>query len=738
MTTIPIDNYLFQVLEEDREGEEISYESSKRPSTGLDSIKSASSSFSNQTWRINSTAGEFFDEQFSDSPSLTQGPLLLSNHPSTIKSQNLNGLDSPGFASSTITHSTSAKSNTSGGTQTSQQSGNTSFTSADLDTMTFPSPPNTTVADSPLIPIMAGFPITKGDLKSHEQNTDRQQRLAELRARQHALYLEQQELEMEKTPKQQYEPQFSSKPPSHKYSPPSDTDMQDGMNLTAKSISSRKRLAPLPPQQALPPTPAAVAPLRLRKTSTSGTVKSPYQQEDAHQRSTEDIASDFEMASLRAQVAQLQLALKKQMNPVPQQIAGNKRGEPMDLYELSGMPLTPADSHCGSSERALSRAPSRARLAGQHSAGQHLMSPDFNTSMLDDFGRRIPETSLSPSQRDHFMGQQQRSMNGGSSMRSFNSGTQRYANSNLHRQASFQQSRDTFGNTFAMSTGSGNSGTQSSRYGTNEPSIFSHRSMIPDETASSFSRPSTSDDRRVDELSAKIDRLEELLRATALQPQSKPMHDEYSAALHQVRAMAQDGPREVELMRDSRYIQSHQLEAIKQERFPSQEEIERNRSVESEVLVYPRMQQQGQSGGYARTPSLASSSTSHGEASSRTRSPASSAFQFNATPYTRGEQAGQKEAGALSMRSVTSMDGQGEERTGTKADTHVEHIRRKGVARFILGSATTKLLDSHGGSVPSSQVSLSLNRTERIEKPKVKVKSAGRGRIVVKQPTKAA
>ncbi|PWN36543.1 uncharacterized protein FA14DRAFT_3820 [Meira miltonrushii] len=737
MTTLPINKHLFQVLEEEREGEEISYESAKRPSTGLDSIKSASSAFSNQTWRINSTAGEFFDEQFSDSPSLTQGPLLLSNHPSTIKTQNLKELDSPGFGS-TITQSTSAKSNTSGGTQTTQQTGDTSVTSADFATMSFPSPPNMTNADSPLMPIMAGFPITKGEFQSPDQNSDRQQRLAELRARQHALYLEQQALEMEKTPKQQYEPQFSSKSPSHKYSPPLDTDMQDGMNSTVKSRSSRRRLAPLPPQQALPPIPAPVAPLRVGKSSASETLKSPYQQEDAQQRNTEDIASDFEMASLRAQVAQLQLALKKQMNPAPQQIAGNKRGEPMDLYELSSMPLTPADSHCGSSERALSRAPSRARLAGQQSVGQHLMSPDFNNSTLDDFGRRLPESSLSPTQRDHYMSQQQRSINGASSMRSFNSGTQRYASSTLHRQASFQQSRDTFGNSFAMSTGSANSGTHSSRYGTNEPSLFSHRSMIPDETASSYSRPSTSDDRRVDELSAKIDRLEELLRSTALQPQSKPMYDEYSAALTQMQAMAQDGSHELELLRDSRYTEPRQHEVNKQERFPSQDENERNRSVESEVLVYPRMQQQGQNGGYARTPSLASSSTSQGGASTRTRSPASSAFQFNATPFTRGEQAGQKEVGAPSMRSVASMDSQNEEKTGTKADTHVEHIRRKGVARFILGSATTKLLDSHGGAVPSSQVSLSRNRTERIEKPKVKVKSAGRGRIVVKQPTKAA
>ena len=63
MTTISTNQHLFQVLEEDREGEDFhSYESSKRPSTGLESIKSTSSAFSNQTWRINSTAGEFFDE----------------------------------------------------------------------------------------------------------------------------------------------------------------------------------------------------------------------------------------------------------------------------------------------------------------------------------------------------------------------------------------------------------------------------------------------------------------------------------------------------------------------------------------------------------------------------------------------------------------------------------------------------------------------------------------------------
>lgn len=732
MTTISTNNHLFQVLEEDREGEDFhSYESSKRPSTGLESIKSASSAFSNQTWRINSTAGEFFDEQFTDTPNLTQGPLLLSNHPSTIQTQNLKDLNS-----STITQSISANSNVSGGTQTTHKTENSSITSTDFTTMSFPSPPGTTNADSPLMPMVTDFAAKNVKSNSPEQLLERQQRLADLRARQHALYLEQQALEMEKTPKQHYEPQFRN-------SPPLDTDMQDGMNLTVRNLphsparSSRKRLAPLPPQQALPPVPIPVAPLRLGKSNPTEAHKSPYQHENSHHRSTEDIASDFEMASLRAQVAQLQLALKKQMNPLPQQVAGNKRGEPMDLYEISGLPLTPAESHSGSSERALSRAPSRLRSAAQHSSGQHLMSSEYNSSMLDDYGRRIPESSLSPTQRDHFIGQQQRNLNSGTSIRSFNSATQRYPSSSSHRHESFQQSRDTFGNSFAMSTGSGNSGTHSSRYGTHEPSIFSHRTMIPDETASSFSRPSTSDDRRVDELSAKIDRLEELLRLTALQPQSKPMHDEYSTALGQAQAMMQDGSHDSELMRDGRYMQSHQHENNKQERFVSQDEMERNRLVESEVLnVYPRIQKQA---AYDRTPSLASSCTSQGDTSTRTRSPASSAFQFNATPYSRGEQTIQKEIRAPSTHSGTSMDSQGnDEKMGTKTNTHIEHIRRKGVARFILGSATTKLLDSHGESVPSSQVSLSFNRTERIEKPKVKVKSAGRGRIVVKQPAKTA
>jgi len=234
----------------------------------------------------------------------------------------------------------------------------------------------------------------------------------------------------------------------------------------------------------------------------------------------------------------------------------------------------------------------------------------------------------------------------------------------------------------------------------------------------------------VDELSAKIDRLEELLRLTALQPHSKPEYDEYSTAIGQTQPMMQDGSHDVELMRDGRYIRAQQhLER-------SNDETERNRSVESEVLVYPRTQQSDQRGAYVRTPSLASSSTSHGGASTRTRSPASSAFQFNATPYSRGEQTNHKEGvNAPSIRSGTSMD---EEKLASKSDTQIEHIRRKGVARFILGSATTRIVDSHGGAVPSSQVSLSFNRTERIEKPKVKVRSAGRGRIVVKQPTKTA
>ena len=120
-----------------------------------------------------------------------------------------------------------------------------------------------------------------------------------------------------------------------------------------------------------------------------------------------------------------------------------------------------------------------------------------------------------------------------------------------------------------------------------------------------------------------------------------------------------------------------------------------------------------------RTPSLSTISTRETGTYGRSRSPAASAFNYNATPYSR--------------------DSTGSLPSGTRdtASSVTVNRRKKGVARFIMGVGVSRgnvERDAEGNPLPTMQVSWSRKRTEKVAKPvsnaKMKV-GPGRGRIVM-------
>jgi hypothetical protein len=322
----------------------------------------------------------------------------------------------------------------------------------------------------------------------------------------------------------------------------------------------------------------------------------------------DDMASELEVASLRAQVAQLQFALKKQMSG-------------QSTMDLTGLP-TPEQSYSGSVH------------AGFH--GQR--TPSFNAINGSQY---YPST---PHSQD----------GGAPSIRSTNSQA---------RAKATQEQIDYRAGTSARYD-------ESVGYQSSARSRYDNASLLSSLHNTSMTNRSDGD-MRVEEIAAKLAQLEDMFRTVGAM--SNPTN---SPTYAQAPSLATD-----RRPSNSAHASQHTLQA---------HNVMRSNS---------------------------SVSSTYDQSIGRV-SPVSSVFVYNPTsPY---------EAKQAATNSTSSVNSTVKLENGTKATP----IMRKGVSRFLLGS-TAKLADANGAEIPSVQVSLSRKRGDRVEKPKAKVKSVGRGRVAV-------
>lgn len=378
--------------------------------------------------------------------------------------------------------------------------------------------------------------------------------------------------------------------------------------------------------------------------------------------------AEIEMAALRRQVEQLQMALKQRSDT--EEGGGHEddgKHESIKRYRnrlhVSGIP-TPDDSTVGSRQKST-------RSAGSGSGRQNLR--------MDDFDRPYKRNQVPFYSHD---GIYPRSSPVPSS-------TSRRDRSRLHSDAG---------------------------------------SSLVDHSMLAFSpNHGTGESARFEEMAKKVEALELLFRAAALAPHQAPAVAAFSqnfSTLRPPQDINEFAGRPSNLTyRPSMQTDRHFLSTDEHEqeyRRPSHDYVDSSPHQQSDKPLDRRY--------LGRTPSLSSLSETTQEMSARTRSPATSVFQYNTTPYGKDMNVpGQRGARKNSTRS-SSTENSTVDASKSTASFGALGAHRKGVARFVLGSSRDTM-----------QVSWSRKRTERVEKPKTKIKGGpGRGRVVVVPKENAA
>jgi len=380
--------------------------------------------------------------------------------------------------------------------------------------------------------------------------------------------------------------------------------------------------------------------------------------EETMTRAKSPVEETFEVAALRRQVEQLQMALKKQMVTADRP---KGRGPTPSQYPQQ----VPPSSHISA----------RSSAGVRYPFGMPSPDPSRDSSMVSS--RKMASTKYG--YRDYYSGdsnyvdhyhanQTPPGYNQPIDQQSFYPDRRQYHPA-PHMQAQQQSDMDDYRRMI-----------HHRQRVTSDPPTLS--SLLADESASAFVRGDESS--RMEELAKKIDALERMFQTSST---ISPPHSDTGSQNQQVQAQSNS--------QSSQYIHRPSLQS-----------------------------------GTQRTPSLSTISTRDGTYG-RSRSPAASAFNYNATPYSR--------ANPSSDHGVDSS--QGHHPTGQHDNTSSSSVnrRKKGVARFIMGVSGSRgnvPRDENGNPLPTMQVSWSRKRTEKVVKPatpavKMKV-GPGRGRMVMK------
>lgn len=354
----------------------------------------------------------------------------------------------------------------------------------------------------------------------------------------------------------------------------------------------------------------------------------------------------FEVAALRRQVEQLQMALKKQMTTTEN---SRERGAAPGGSGSSSSKLTALGTRY-----AYGVPTPDASRDGSMVGSAVKTSPSSNISRREQQQQYTDRNHVPPS---NSYGREQPN-NASYHRRQYAPASRHHHHHHLHNQEA--QLYEEFNAPIR-------SGYVRQRVISDPPSMSS---LAVDESASNFARP---EDAKIDELSRKIQALEALFKTSSLSPSQSSDAGSTNSPMQQLS----------------------------------------NRQQANGIV--------SSSSNSNRRPSLSTISTFDGASYGR-QSPAASAFNYNATPYSRDNFELSK-AKLGSGNSSNSID-----------------RPRKGVARFIMGVGSSKgnvPRDEHGNPLPSMQVSWSRKRTEKVAKPvngqKMKV-GPGRGRIVMKAP----